>query len=155
MGKTIVLYDGVCGLCYGFVRFMLRFDKRDRFRYAALQSDFAAEVLKRHGLNSNDLSSVVLVTDFGLPREKAHTQFDGVLEGSRGLGGIWKLGLAAKVLPREVRNWIYDAIARNRYKWFGRNETCSIPTLEHRVKFVDHTIEKLNSGRKLTRFAGG
>jgi predicted DCC family thiol-disulfide oxidoreductase YuxK len=121
---------------------MLRFDQHDRFRYAALQSEFAAEVLKNHGFNPNELSSVVLVTDYGLPNEKAHTKFDGVLAGARDLGGIWRLGLAAKLLPRAVRNWIYDFVARNRYKWFGRYETCPIPTLEQRVKFVDHTIEK-------------
>jgi predicted DCC family thiol-disulfide oxidoreductase YuxK len=142
IGKTLVLYDGVCGLCNRLVRFLLRFDKHDQFRYAALQSEFAVEVLKRRGMDPSNLNSVVLVTGFGLPGEKAHTKFDGVLAGARGLGGIWRLGLMAGVLPRQVRNWIYDVIARNRYKWFGRYETCPIPSLEQRVKFVDHTIEK-------------
>ena len=142
IGKTLVLYDGVCGLCNGFVQLLLRYDQQDRFRYAALQSEFAAGILRRHGLNPAELSSVVLVTDVGLPHEMAHTRSDGVLAAARGLGGIWKLGLAAKVLPGAVRNWIYDLVARNRYRWFGRYETCPIPSVEQRVKFVDHTIEK-------------
>lgn len=142
IGKTLVLYDGVCGLCSRFVRLLLRFDQRDRFRYAALQSEVAAGILRKHGLDPAELSTVVLVTDFGLPVEKAHTRFDGVLAAARGLGGIWTLGLAAKVLPRAVRNWIYDVVARNRYRWFGRYETCPVPSVEQRVKFVDHTIEK-------------
>src|SRR5215468_3674097 len=91
-GKTLVLYDGVCGLCNRLVRFLLRFDQHDRFRYAALQSEFAAEVVKKHGLDPGDLDSVVLVTDFELPAEKAHKKADAILAAAPDLGGIWRLG---------------------------------------------------------------
>jgi predicted DCC family thiol-disulfide oxidoreductase YuxK len=138
-GHTLVLYDGVCGLCNGIVRFMLRFDSHDCFRYAALQSEFAREILKRHDLNPADLDSVVLVTDFGNSNEKAHAKFDAVLAGGHDLGGIWRLAALTRVFPRRLRTWFYDTVARNRYKWFGRYDTCPIPKPEHRVKFVDHT----------------
>jgi predicted DCC family thiol-disulfide oxidoreductase YuxK len=143
IGKTLVLYDGVCGLCNGIVRFLLRFDNRDQFRYAALQSEFAAEVVRKHGLNPAELDSVVVVTSFGQPDEGAHTKFDAVIASARDLGGIWRIGSLARVLPGWLRNRFYDLIARNRYRMFGRYDTCPIPKPEHRVKFVDHIEAKL------------
>ncbi|MGZ4789695.1 MAG: thiol-disulfide oxidoreductase DCC family protein [Terriglobales bacterium] len=137
--KTLVLYDGVCGLCNRIVRFMLRFDRHDRFRYAALQSAFAADILARHQLNSADLDSVVLITNFGQPTETAHTKFDAILAAARDLGGIWRIAALARVFPGRLRTWFYDTVARNRYRWFGRYDACPIPKPEHRVKFVDHT----------------
>ena len=137
-GKTLVLYDGVCALCNGIVRFLLRFDKADRFRYAALQSDFAAEVLKQYKLDPNDLNSVIVITGFGTSAQQIHTRFDAVLASARDLGRIWRIGSLARILPRSVRNCFYDLIANNRYRWFGRYDTCPIPKPEHRVKFVDH-----------------
>ena len=134
----MLFYDGVCGLCNRLVRFLLRFDHNDRFRYATLQSDFTPKILNRHGLNPADLDSVVLISDFGLPTEAAHTKSDAILAAARDLGGIWRLGLLARLLPRPVRNWGYNRIARNRYRIFGRYDSCPLPKPENRVKFVDH-----------------
>lgn len=138
-GKTVVLYDGVCGLCNRIVCFMLRFDGHDRFRYASLQSDFAAGILKRHRFDSADLDSVVLITNFGQPNEAAHSKFEAVLAAARDLGGIWRVAALTRVFPRCLRTWFYNTVARNRYRWFGRYATCPIPKPEHSVKFVDHT----------------
>ncbi len=137
-GHSLVLYDGVCGLCNRIVRFLLRFDRHDRFRYAALQSDFARVILSKHRLDPAKLDSVVVITGFATMREQIHTRFDAVLASARELGGIWRIGSLARVFPRQFRNRLYDLIARNRYRWFGSYDTCPIPKPEHRVKFVDH-----------------
>ena len=138
-GHTLVLYDGVCGLCNRIVRFMLRFDTHDRFRYAALQGDFGSEILNRYGLNPAELDSVVLVTDVSQPSERIHVKFDAVLAAAKELGGVWRMAALARILPRSSRERLYDFIARHRYGWFGKYDACPIPKPEHRVKFVDHT----------------
>ena len=135
-GKTIVLYDGVCGLCNRLVQFLLRYDKHDRFRFAPLQSGFAASLLKKHGINAADLDSVSVVAGFGLPKEKAFTKSDAVLRSAWELGGIWRVGEIGRVLPRSLRDWLYDRVARNRYRMFGRYETCRVPRAEQREKFI-------------------
>ncbi len=136
-GKTIVLYDGVCGLCNRAVQFLLRHDHHDRFRYAALQGDFAKTLLRKHGIDAADLNSVSLVTDYGLPTEQAFTKSDAVLRAEWDLGGIWRAAEVGRLLPRPIRNWLYDLIARNRYRMFGKYETCLLPRAEDRAKFVE------------------
>jgi predicted DCC family thiol-disulfide oxidoreductase YuxK len=135
-GKTIVFYDGVCGLCNRLVKFLLRFDRRDRFRYAALQSDFAAEVLSKHGLSAADLNSVTLVRSFGLQGERAYTKSDAIMIAAGELGGFWRVGEVALVLPKGIRDKVYEVIARNRYRMFGRYQTCPVPKPEVRAKFI-------------------
>ncbi len=136
-GKTIVFYDGVCGLCNRVVKFLLRHDKHDRFRFAPLQSEFAASLLNKHGINAADLDSVSLVAHYALATEKAFTRSDAVLRAIWELGGIWRVGEIGRVIPRSVRNWFYDRVARNRYRVFGKYETCPIPRSEDRRKFID------------------
>jgi predicted DCC family thiol-disulfide oxidoreductase YuxK len=136
-GKRIVLYDGVCGLCNRLVQFLLRRDKHDRFRFAPLQSEFAASLLKKHGIDAADLDSVSVVADYGVASEKAFTKSDAVLRATWELGGIWRIGEVGRLVPRGVRDWLYDRVARNRYRMFGKYETCPIPTPEQRQKFID------------------
>jgi predicted DCC family thiol-disulfide oxidoreductase YuxK len=135
-GKTIVLYDGVCGLCNRIVRLLLRFDRHDRFRYAPLQSDFAHALLRKHGLNAADLNSVSVVTDYGLPAERAFTKSDAVLRASWELGGLWRAAEVGRLLPSAIRDWFYDRVAQNRYRMFGKYDSCPIPNPEDRHKFV-------------------
>jgi predicted DCC family thiol-disulfide oxidoreductase YuxK len=135
-GKTVVLYDGVCGLCNRLVRFLLHFDRNDRFLFAPLQSDFAVALLSKHGINAADLNSVSIVTDYSLPAERAFTKSDAVLRASWDLGGIWRIGELGRLLPRTVRDWFYDRVARNRYRLFGKYDTCPLPRPEHRAKFI-------------------
>lgn len=136
-GKTIVLYDGVCGLCNRLVRFLLRFDRHDRFRFAALQSEFAGSLLRKHGISSADLNSVSIVTDYGLPAERAFTKSDAVLRAAWDLGGIWRIGEIGRIVPRVMRDWFYDRVAQNRYRMFGKYETCPMPRAEDREKFLE------------------
>jgi predicted DCC family thiol-disulfide oxidoreductase YuxK len=134
----IVLYDGVCGLCNRFVQFILRRDRRAIFRFAALQSLFAARILARHGANAADLDTVYVVIDYDLPSESLLSRCDAVIFALEDLGRFW--GLAAhvlKIIPRRVRDWGYQVVARSRYRIFGRYDTCPLPTEDTRARFLD------------------
>lgn len=137
IGKTIVLYDGVCGLCNRLVQFLLRHDKRDRFRFAPLQTEFASSLLTKHGINAADLDSVSVVADYGLATEKAFTKSNAVLRATWELGGIWRAGEIGRIIPRRTRDWLYDRVARNRYRMFGKYETCPVPRPGQREKFIE------------------
>ena len=141
MSKTesnpIVLYDGVCGLCNHLVQFLLKHDTHDRFRFASLQSEFADNLLSRHGANAHDLDTVYVVKDYGLPGENLLTRSDAVVYMLTQLGGVWKLAAAGQVLPRAVRDAAYQVVVRNRYRVFGKHESCILPNPEHRDKFLE------------------
>jgi predicted DCC family thiol-disulfide oxidoreductase YuxK len=133
----IVLYDGVCGLCNRLNQFLLKRDRNDRFRFASLQSDFATKLLARHGADSNDLDTVYVVLDHGQPGERLLMRSEAILYTLTHLNGIWKLAAIARVLPRALRDAVYGVIARNRYRVFGKHESCLLPEPGHRRKFLD------------------
>ena len=135
--NSIILYDGVCGLCNGLVQFILKRDVHDRFRFASLQSEFSATLLERHGANAHDLDTFYVVLDHGQPDERVLMRSDAILHVGRTLGGIWKLTGAGRVLPKVLRDGLYRVVARNRYRVFGKHETCMLPAPEHRQKFLD------------------
>ena len=135
--NPIVLYDGVCGLCNRLVQFLLRHDYRDRFRFASLQSEFSSKLLRKHGLDPHDLDTVYVVKDYSLPNERLLARSDAILFMLNQLGGIWILSGAARVLPRAVRDLAYKFVARNRYKVFGKHESCVLPEPQHRARFLD------------------
>jgi predicted DCC family thiol-disulfide oxidoreductase YuxK len=135
--KPIVLYDGVCGLCNHLVQFLLKRDKHDRFRFASLQSEFAQSLMKRHGLDPHDLDTVYLVKDHGCADENLLARSDAILYMLTQLGGIWSLAGAGRVLPRVFRDAVYKIVARNRYRVFGKHESCMLPEPKHRAKFLD------------------
>jgi predicted DCC family thiol-disulfide oxidoreductase YuxK len=137
MTNPIVLYDGVCGLCNRLTQFLLKRDHRDRLRFASLQSDFAAVILERHGKNSQDLDTVYVVQDYGEANERLLGRSDAILSLGRELGGIWSVAAWAKALPRFFRDWIYNLVARNRYRVFGKYDSCMMPEAKHRGKFLD------------------
>ena len=137
MSNPIILYDGVCGLCNRLNQFLLKRDERDRFRFASLQSEFAAAILTRHGADPNDLDTVYVVTDSGESGEKLLARSDAILYLLRQLGGVWQISKAGWVLPRWVRERIYNLVARNRYRVFGKSEVCMMPEPRHRHKFLD------------------
>jgi predicted DCC family thiol-disulfide oxidoreductase YuxK len=135
--NAIILYDGVCGLCNRFVRFVLKRDRKDHFRFAALQSHFAREVLQRHHVDPNALDTVYLVLDNDQPTESLLARNDAVASVLHELGGFWRLW--AKLLnfvPRSVRDWQYNLIARNRYRFFDKYVSCPLPDSEDRHKFL-------------------
>ena len=138
MDRLIVFYDGVCGLCNRLVQFLLKRDGHDRLRFASLQSDFASKVLSRHGIDPKDLDTVHVVENYDQATERVLNRSDAILRAGRELGGMW--GFAANIgrlVPRPLRNLFYRFVASNRYRVFGKYETCMLPEPQHRAKFLD------------------
>ena len=134
--QTLVLYDGVCGLCNRLVSFLLRHDRRDQFRFAPLQSELAQMLLRRYGLDPNDFDTVVVLADFGQPGERALTRSQAALWAISRLGGIWGLFVIAKLIPLSLREGLYRSIACRRYRIFGKYDQCPLPRPEDRSKFL-------------------
>jgi predicted DCC family thiol-disulfide oxidoreductase YuxK len=137
LSSPIVFYDGVCGLCNRLVQFLLKRDRHDRLRFASLQSEFAASLLMRHGLDSRDLDTVYLVLDYKQSSERVLARSDAILYLLRQLGGVWGIAGLGRVLPKWVRDGIYKIIAGNRYRVFGRYDKCLLPEDKQRHKFLD------------------
>lgn len=127
----IVLFDGVCNLCNGSVQFLLKRDPQGLFRFASLQSEAGRSLMRRHGLDPEALSSVVVIDDGRVWRESS-----AALRIARYLPGGWKLLRVFAVVPRPLRDAVYRLIARNRYRWFGKQETCWLPTPELKGRFL-------------------
>lgn len=135
--NPIVLYDGVCGLCNRLVQFLLKRDSHDRFRFASLQSTLGQEILKRHGANPLDLDTFYVVLDYGQPSEHLLARSDGIVYALTTLGGIWKIASVGKLLPKAIRDRLYNFVARHRYQVFGKHESCMLPEPKQRAKFLD------------------
>lgn len=134
----IILYDGVCGLCNRLVQFLLRHDKQGRLRFASLQSDFAAKVLQRHGIDPKDLDTLHVIENYEQPNERVLQRSDAILRAARELGGFWSASAAAaKVIPRSLRDVVYRFVARNRYRVFGKYDSCMLPDPNQRSRFLD------------------
>jgi predicted DCC family thiol-disulfide oxidoreductase YuxK len=136
-GHHLLLYDGVCGLCNGLTKFVLPRDKRDIFRFASLQSQFAQDVLKRYGRDASDLDTFYAVSNYGLPEEAIKERADAALFVLDQLGGIYSLSRIYRLLPLSLLNRVYDLVAKNRYKMFGKYETCLLPNATYANKFID------------------
>jgi predicted DCC family thiol-disulfide oxidoreductase YuxK len=155
MPSPILLYDGVCGLCNRFVQFTLRRDRREIFRFASLQSPLAAGILARHGVDARELDTVYVVSnpvvsnpvvsnpvspneDCQGEREVLLSRSAAVLFVLQHLGGFWRLaGFLLRLLPKFLLDSAYNVVARNRYRIFGRSETCVLPTVQDRSRFLD------------------
>lgn len=130
-GKHIVLFDGVCNLCNGAVLFIIKRDKKDRFRFAALESDLGKELLARHNIDPSKIDSIVLISG-----DSAFAKAGAALRIAKYLTGLWPLLYSLIIIPKFIADAVYDFIARNRYKWFGKKESCMIPTPELKSKFL-------------------
>ncbi len=138
MTNLIVFYDGVCGLCNRLVQFLLKRDNQDKLRFASLQSDFASNVLTRHGIDPSDLDTLHIVENYDQPNERVLHRSTAILRAARELGGLWSIAaLVGSVVPRPLRDVFYNLVATNRYKVFGKYETCMLPEPRHRAKFLD------------------
>jgi len=136
--NPIVFYDGVCGLCNRLVQFLLKHDREGRLRFASLQSDFAAKVLGRHGFDPKDLDTVHVVENYDRPDERVLQRSDAILRAGRELGGFWSASSSiAKVVPRPLRDVVYKLVATNRYRMFGKFDTCMLPDPSQRSRFLD------------------
>ncbi len=136
--KPIILYDGVCGLCNRLVQFLLKHDHHGRLYFASLQSDFAAKVLQRHGIDPKDLDTLHVVENFEKPDERVLQRSDAILRAGRELGGSWSaLSSLGTIVPRPLRDLVYRFVARNRYRVFGKYDTCMLPDPNQRNRFLD------------------
>jgi predicted DCC family thiol-disulfide oxidoreductase YuxK len=130
--SPVILFDGVCNLCNGFVQFVIARDPAGRFQFAALQSDSARRLLARLDGLGGIPDSIVLV-DNG----RVYTRSSAALRIASGLRFPWSLARALIVVPRPLRDWLYDRVARHRYQWFGRKDVCMVPTAESRARFLE------------------
>lgn len=139
-GRALMLYDGLCGLCNGAVRWVAQRDHGDRFRFAPQQSALAAAILSRHGIDQEAMlasNSVYLVLDAGSAHERLLTQSDVTVNLLLGLGGRWRvLGFLLRAVPSALRNAAYRLFARNRYRLTTRYEVCPLPAVADRMKFI-------------------
>jgi len=129
--SATILFDGVCNLCNGFVRFVIARDPAARFRFASLQSAAAAALLREAGVAAPMPDSIVLIAG-----GRAYVRSAAALRILRGLRFPWPLAVALFVVPRFVRDRVYDFIAARRYRWFGRRESCLVPTADLRRRFL-------------------
>ena len=138
MGQDhIILYDGMCGLCNRLNRFVIRRDRQGSFRYASLQSHFAAEALSAYGKDPRDLDTLYVIARHGTPSESLLMRSEAVLFILRELGGPWRLARVLEYLPSGLFDFGYNLVARNRYRVFGRYDACPIPHPEDRAKFIE------------------
>lgn len=136
--NPIILYDGVCGLCNRLVQFLLKHDKHGRLRFAALQSEFADKVLRRHGFDPKDLDTVHVVENYDTLGERVLQRSDAILRAGRELGGfLGSSSSIARVVPRALRDLVYRLVATNRYRVFGKYDSCMLPDPNQRSRFLD------------------
>ncbi|WP_088341106.1 thiol-disulfide oxidoreductase DCC family protein [Robiginitalea sediminis] len=131
-GKKLILFDGVCNLCNRSVQLVLKRDTRDVFRFAPLQSEWGEKLLAARGIDPSQTDSIVLID----PGVAYYIKSDAALEIARDLKGYRALPFLFGWVPRILRDWVYDLVARNRYRWFGKKEHCMIPTQEEMAKFL-------------------
>ncbi len=131
-GKKIILFDGVCNLCNGAVQFIIKRDGGDRFRFAALQSELGQELCRARHIDTTQIDSIILID----PGIAYYVKSDAALEIARELRGYGWMPLMLGWIPRGVRDAVYDLVARNRYRWFGKKDQCMIPTPELQKKFL-------------------
>lgn len=131
--KKIILFDGVCNLCDSAVQFVIEHDTKDMFRFVALQSELGKEILKHIGINPINIDSVILYE----PGIAYYYKSTAAIEIAKILGGFWHLGTIFRIIPTGIRNQLYDYVAKNRYKWYGKKEICWIPTEKLKSKFLN------------------
>ncbi len=128
----VILFDGLCNLCNSSVQFVIRRDPGRRFRFASLQGEFGKKFLATHHLSGNDYNSFILFENGSV-----FTRSTAALHVIKKLNGGWPVLYALIVIPRFFRDALYNIVARNRYQWFGKKETCGVPTPELKSLFFD------------------
>jgi predicted DCC family thiol-disulfide oxidoreductase YuxK len=131
--KKIILFDGVCNLCNSSVQYVIKRDKNDDFRFVALQSEKGQEILKHIGINTKHIDSIVLY----IPGVAYYYKSSAALEIAKNLGGVFTLSTIFKMIPSRLRDFLYDYIAKNRYEWYGKQESCMMPTPDLKAKFLE------------------
>jgi predicted DCC family thiol-disulfide oxidoreductase YuxK len=120
--KTILLFDGYCNLCHSSVQFVLKHEKNNDLYFTSLQSPIGEEILKHYSINPNEIDSLVLIE-----KNKAYIKSSAALRVSKYLKGFYPICFGLLIIPSFIRNWVYDYVAKNRYKWFGKMDNCLVP----------------------------
>ncbi|GEM55383.1 thiol-disulfide oxidoreductase [Flavobacterium branchiophilum NBRC 15030 = ATCC 35035] len=132
MNKKIILFDGVCNLCEASVLFVIEHDINDVFRFVALDSEKGKNILNTIHLDRNKVDSIVLY----VAENQYYIKSDAAIEIALHFDGLWNIMVVFKIIPKVVRNVIYDFVAKNRYKWFGKKESCLMPNPSLKNKFL-------------------
>lgn len=132
INKKIILFDGVCNLCDSTVQFIIKRDKKDIFRFVALQSELGEQIIKHIGIDRSKTDSIILYE----PGVAYYYKAEAAIKIAANLGGLIPLMNIFSVLPKSLSNSVYDYIAKNRYKWYGKKDECMIPTPEMKAKFL-------------------
>jgi predicted DCC family thiol-disulfide oxidoreductase YuxK len=130
--KKIILFDGVCNLCDSSVQFIIKHDRNDVFRFVTLQSDLGEKIINHIGIDRAKIDSIILYE----PGVAYFYKAEAALKIAKELNGIYSLLSLFSVFPNSISNYVYDYIAKNRYKWYGKKEQCMIPTPELKSKFL-------------------
>ncbi len=130
--KKIILFDGVCNLCNSSVQFIIRHDTKDVFRFVAIQSEKGQEIINYIGVDLSKVDSIILY----IPKVAYYIKADAALVITQDLNWYFSVFYYLKFVPKFIKNGIYDLIAKNRYKWYGKKESCMIPTPEIAAKFL-------------------
>jgi predicted DCC family thiol-disulfide oxidoreductase YuxK len=129
--RPLIVFDGVCVLCSGFARFVVRQDRQAQFRFTAAQSPLGQSLFRHYGLETVNYETNLLVVD-----GRAFGKLAAVCGIMRRLGGWWRLAGVLRFVPPGIGNWLYDRVARNRYRLFGRSETCIVPSADWRDRMI-------------------
>lgn len=132
-GKKIILFDGVCNLCNRSIQFIIRRDTKDEFRFATLQGEIGKSLIKDRNIDTSQIDSIILIE----PGTAYYTKSTAALSIGTSFGGMWKMLNVLSLIPSRLRNIVYDFVARNRYKWYGKKDHCMVPTPEIKAKFLD------------------
>jgi predicted DCC family thiol-disulfide oxidoreductase YuxK len=130
-GDNLILFDGVCNFCNSSVHFIIRHDKRAVFRFVPIQSERGRRICRASGLDPDEIQTFLV-----LRNGRAYARSDAVFEVIKQFGCLWRLLLMFKVVPAGLRDWIYTIIANNRYRWFGRRDTCMCPSEDIDQRFL-------------------
>lgn len=130
--SKIILFDGVCNLCNSSVQKVIKNDSKNIFKFASLQSDFGQRFLNENQLNSEEFDSIILIDG-----DQFYTSSDAALRIGKELKGIYKISSFLLWIPKFIRDEVYRIISKNRYRWFGKQNTCWIPTKELQDKFIE------------------
>jgi len=129
---NIVIFDGICNFCHRAVNFIIQRDPKRQFKFAPVQSDYAQAVMRKHRVNMTGIETFVLIKN-----GRCFTQTNAALEITKTLSGLWCLFYIFKIVPRPTRDYVYQVFARNRYRLFGRAQSCLLPSKEIKSRFID------------------
>lgn len=130
--EEVVVFDGVCNLCNRSVNFILRHESEPRLLFVPFQSAAGSRIMRQYGFSPEDVRTFILILG-----GKPYTKSEAAIQVSRFLRRPWSLLRALWIVPRPIRNWGYDLVANNRYRWFGRTESCMVPATELRARFIE------------------